>query len=486
MISFQPRSTTAVKCLLISILGLASISSTTTIATFAAEEPNAASTKASADRSSETSEKKKPEGKPEGTKADGSKADGSKADSKATDKPVLSAESVVKTVEAGADSDLNYKVTAAVDGNNIAIQTWVNPKSNSSNREEFEKDHKIDAVMITKRLMDAFPKAPISECKIRYYDRNERTKYMEILVVPGVVSAFAQGILQGDGLLKALPLTKVDTNPTQTVASASVPPATPVTAAVVPISGRTLKQVLPGYRYEDRGRVLKNIQKLESMGVGVGSFRETLATVEELVRDGDNPKADAKLAALQTDVAKLEEAALKAKAARTQFTKKVATAAANLGVTPSALTSGLPAGTRDPDNDRHYQQMRNSYGQFWPHFGPLWPDRSRIARRIQEYRTLAADLPRITKIKQQVQSKSIDSVSVEDLRLAKIEPFIRNIDNLVAQFNRMEALVANGNSGVDVAVKQLNANLGLPEMAHDDRYKIAEEENNTWLKGGYK
>ncbi len=477
--------------------GLAMVTAFTSAALAASEtEEGKSSQKATSEEHGTKSEKTEQSGK-SGKNESSNASENSKysknskaKETKPSAKGDFTAEAIIKVIESAGDPDLNYRVSAVVDGNNVLVQTWVNPKSSKTNRADFERDHKIDAVMITKNLMDSFPKASFGECKVRYFDRDERTKYTEIVVVPGVVTSFASGILKEDGLIKTLPLTTGDTAPpaVASVPTSVTPPEGAVPPAVVPISGRTLKAVLPGYKYEERGRALKQILKLESMRVGTGTVRESLATIEELVRDKDKTgRADEKLSTLEVDLAQMEDNANKVKAAgaaKAVATKKAAPSG-SVGSTPPGSVP-LPAGVKPDDgNARHYQDMRSVFGEFWPHFGPMWPDRNRIAQILMSYSKMLPQLARIPKIKEALKSNA-GQVSVEDLKLVQSEPLMRNLTNLTTQFHQMEALVTNGSSGVDPAVKQMNTAMGLKDMPRDERYKMQENENKDWIAGGYK
>lgn len=398
------------------------------------------------------------------------------------DKTEFTAEAITKLLEPTADPDLNYRVSAQVDGRKVLIQTWMNPKSNKNNKEDFEKDHKIDAVLITKNLIQAFPPETMSECKVRYFDRNDKTKYAEVKVVPGVVVAFGQGILKGDDLLAALNMTFGDTAPAP---SASAPV---ISGGTAPISGRSLTEVAPGHKYEERGRLLKQIQKLEAMGGGMGAFRDALAGVEELVRNKDTTNVDAKLASLQVDVGKIEEAMTRAKAASTKpSAAKPGKAALTTAGTQITVTTVRGTQMKDPENDAHYAEMKKMFGAYYPHFGPMYPDRRRIAYQLQGYATrMVPELHRIPQLRKLMEAGKFDQISADDMSLVKAEPLLRNMPNLGAQFQQMEALVANGSPGVEAAVKRMNQSLGLSEMAKDERYRIVDTENKNWLAGGYK
>ena len=399
----------------------------------------------------------------------------------------FSAEEVVKVVEADGGYGADYKVSAAIDGRQVLIQTWTNPQASKILSEKLN-DHKIDAVLITKKLMDAFPKADFSSCKVRYFDRIERSKYIEILVGPEVVSSFASGALQKDSLLTQLVAVTGDTAP-QTASAASSSSTGSVSAGaanrVAPINPLTLTAVLPGFMQKDRDLVLRSIVSLESRGVRLPSLKENLATIEELVQEGQNERAASKLATLQADVLKLQEAANKARAAA------AARAAAKTGggLSSASSTGGtiqLPSGVNPNDgNAEHYKEMRKVFGEYWPHFGAFYPDRKRIAQRLISYRKKAPLLSeRIPKIKTAL--KAGQELALDDYQLLKEEPLISNLANLTAQFQQMEIQVINNSSAVDAAVKQLNKGLGLSELPRDADYKMVENQNREWLQGGYK
>ncbi|MBY0548915.1 MAG: hypothetical protein K2W95_16710 [Candidatus Obscuribacterales bacterium] len=420
---------------------------------------------------SEKSTKSKKSGKAE-------KADASAEEDKS--KGEFTAEKIAKVV--GTESELggDYKVTAAVNGKEIIIQTWASPKA-PANMKDRVNDQKIDAVLITKKIMDAFPKTEIASCKVRYFDRNERTRYLEVYVVPGVVTSFASGALDQESMLATLPYNVGDTNPAATTTTATATNVTPPAAEIDP----KMTRVLPGVLENERAKALMDILALEKKGSNIPVARNQLVIVEQAAQSGDAQKTRTTLDALVVIIKKLQQDQASAKI-------RAAVKAATAGPGTSTSTSGggdkayLPKGVSPDDpNAKHYLEMRSLFGEFWPHWGPFHPDRKRLALALMDYQKKAGPMQaRLQQIKA-AQKKGME-LSTEDLIVLKQEPIVAKLPALIQQFKQMEVLAINGAPGpIEVAVKQMNLAMGLKELPHDATYKMGETQAKEWQQEGY-
>lgn len=380
----------------------------------------------------------------------------------------------------GTESQLggDYKVTAAVNGKEVLIQTWTNPKT-PANMKDRVNDQKIDAVLITKKIMDAFPEAEFTSCRVRYFDRNERTKYLEVYVVPGVVSSFASGALEQDAMLATLPYNMGDTDPAATATSAATTNVTPPAAEIDP----KMTKVLPGVLENERAKALADILALEKKGSNIPVARNQLVLVEQAAQAKDEQKTKSALDALTLIIKKLQQDQLSAKV---RAAAKAVAASSGSSSSGGADRAYLPKGVNpNDDNAKHYLEMRAMFGEFWPHWGPSHPDRKRLALALMDYQKKAPTYQsRIVQIRQA--KKPVTELSPDDLLALKQEPIINNLPNLIKQFKQMEALVANGAPApIEVAVKQLNLAMGLKDLPHDAAYKMGETQSKEWQENGY-
>lgn len=87
----------------------------------------------------------------------------------------LNTENISKILEKHVAEGGLLKSTCAVVGEAVSINTWINPKSKSQ-----ENDAKIDSVLLSKKLLDAYPN--ISGFRYSYFDSADPSRYMEITV----------------------------------------------------------------------------------------------------------------------------------------------------------------------------------------------------------------------------------------------------------------------------------------------------------------
>lgn len=325
----------------------------------------------------------------------------------------LNSETLNKLLEKENKAGELLKASATVLGTEVTIQTWTNPKSTDK-----EKDSKIDAVLLSKKLLDQYP--TITGFKYRYFDTTDQNRYMEVTVVPGVVQSFAAGTLSDKDLLTTLP----SVWRTRQVEN-------------IPINPDSITAVLAGPEQERRQRALQSILVLEKAGVGAKPFRSLLATVEEAVKAGRNQEMQTNLERLLSALSDQERRLSTAKtvkagapvggAARTGSTNTAA------GSSSSSSKSGDMKNMIKEGVAVHKKQM----GDFYPHYGPLYVDRVNIANKLLALKQAGT-----------------------------------NTDSFKEQFRQMEDCILYNRPGLDQSVRYFNSALKLPEPAHDADYKL--------------
>lgn len=349
------------------------------------------------------SAEKKPEAKDPPAKSDKNESEQVKG---------LSTESINKVLEKENKSGDLLKASSSVQGTEVTIQTWTNPKSTDK-----ENDAKIDSVLLAKKLLDLYP--AITGFRYRYFDTTDQNRYLEITVVPGVVQSFAAGTLSDKDLLTTLP---------------SVWKARQ--AENLPINPDSITAVLAGPEQEKRQRALKSILLLEKAGVGAKPFRSLLATVEESVKAGRNQEMQTNLERLMSALSDQERRLSTAKAVKAG---PAVGSTARTGGAGGALASGGPAKSSDMHNmikegvAVHKKQM----GEYYPHYGPLYVDRVNIANKLLALKQAGT-----------------------------------NVDSFKEPFRQMEDCVLYSRPGLEQSVRYFNSALKLPEPAHDADYKL--------------
>ncbi len=341
----------------------------------------------------------KPAGKDSATKTEGEPVKG------------LNTDAINKILEKENKAGDLLKASSTVQGTEVTIQTWTNPKSTDR-----EKDAKIDSVLLAKKLLDLYP--AITGFRYRYFDTTDQNRYLEITVVPGVVQSFAAGTLSDKDLLTTLPTiwrTRQAEN--------------------VPINPDSITAVLAGPEQDKRQRALQSILVLEKAGVGAKPFRSLLATVEESVKAGRNQEMQTNLDRLMSALSDQERRLSTAKSVKVgpavgssaRTSSSGAVAAASSG-TKSEVKNMIKEGVA-----AHKKQM----GDYYPHYGPLYVDRVNIANRLIVLKEAGT-----------------------------------NIDSFKEPFRQMEDCVLYGRPGLEQSVRYFNSALKLPEPAHDADYKL--------------
>lgn len=437
-----------------------------------ADKTNKSDTSENANKTDESTKKDKGKGeKPKGDVKSEPKAEAGAAGG-------VTAEKIAKVVGEQGEVGGEYKVTAEINGPEVIIRTWADVKAPAQIKDRVN-DHKIDAVLITKKIIDAFPSANFARCRVVYFDRKEQTKFVEVYVSTEVVTAFATGALGKNALLDTLPYSIGDTNPAVATTAATTmvtPPVQPVTKII----GAQITKVGPSpMLLAKRQECFDRIKKLEKNGMKMTEERNLLALAEEGAAANDDERTRTPLVALLSSLNQKDPQNLKI--------AKVGSTGSSAGGNDKVY---LPKGVDPNDgNAKHYLEMRAIFGEFWPHWGPCHPDRKNIALRLMDLQKKAPQIQsRIQQIKQVQRSGKAVDLSTDDLLILKQEGLLTQLPQLISQFQRMETLVANNGSAgqVEVAVKQMNQSMGLKELPRDAKYQMAETQAKEWRENGYK
>jgi hypothetical protein len=401
-----------------------------------------------------------------------------KKDEKGT---AISPDKIKKVLESEDIFGEQFKVSSYLQGDEIVVQTWQDPRSTDP-----DHDYRIHSVLIAKKLQDAFPDS-LKTCKVRYFDRLDFKRYQEFTVVPGLVKAFVAGIIPEKELLTTLPMRIVDGNKassdteakvtdnekgatktssvdasatsraasatssqTVTIAHASssannsissTAAASTVAASAVakaaPIDPNSLIAVLPGYEQASRADLLRRIQDLEKKGVK-SPARQMLVSIEESVRDGRESEAKVNIDRLKSSIDGMEKSYQKAKATKANTSSPVTV---RQGSAPGAgSASRSSSGTSDTEFAEGIAVYKKKMGDFYPHYGPLYVDRFNIGNQIM-----------------------------------KMQSGGQNVEKFRAPYLQMEATVVNGGSGLEQQIKKFNELLNLIEAPRDEEYKYQQK-----------
>lgn len=408
----------------------------------------------------------------ESPKAANSKTEDAQKKDEKGEKSAVSAEKIKKVLESEDIFGEQFKVSSFLQGDEIVVQTWQDPRSKDP-----DHDYRIHSVLIAKKLLDAFPDSP-KTCRVRYFDRMDFKKYLEFTVVPGVVKGFVSGIIPENELLTTLPMKTVEPDKSNTetevkaadktiaassthantseqsnaskgvteiaAASTSNPAASKLTVSAsnppvskpAPIDPSTLNSVLPGIEQAARADLLSRIQDLEKKGVKSPLVRQMMAGIEEAARDGRESDAKTNIERLKSSIDGMERNYQKAKATKASpaTVSSRQSGGSSSGGSSSSITS----------SDDQFKQgiaiYKKKMGDFYPHYGPFYVDRYNIGEAILKMQAMKA-----------------------------------NVDMYRAPFLQMESTVINGRYGVETQIKKLNELLNLKEAVRDDEYMLQQK-----------
>ncbi|MBS1993552.1 MAG: hypothetical protein JSS83_23720 [Cyanobacteria bacterium SZAS LIN-3] len=176
-----------------------------------------------------------------------------------TKSPAPSSEKLITLVQSAKILDPDYPIHITLDKTEASVVTVRHPQAT-------EQDCKIDAVLLAKTIMDAYPKT-ITRVKLVLSDHNSEAMN-ELTVTTGDVRAYATGTITKDELLASLEMKKV-VNPGGE-RGAPIDMRTSGVEAVEPGPYRSYRQILAG-----------RIENLKAHGTGTKPFEEMLAKIQE-------------------------------------------------------------------------------------------------------------------------------------------------------------------------------------------------------------
>jgi hypothetical protein len=180
----------------------------------------------------------------------------------------------------GSDTEVRSEVLD--NEREVDITTVRNPKAT-------DRDCKIDAALIARKVIDAYPCA-IAKVKVVFFDRSNTNKYRQVTVHEADVKAFANRQIGQDSLLSGIELVNGRVNPVARLKGLSYKE----------ISG-TL-EVIPGAYRQERAQLLSEITALKSKGAGAGPLLAQFFRIEDKVRQGDQDGVASRLKVLQDKV----------------------------------------------------------------------------------------------------------------------------------------------------------------------------------------
>ncbi len=159
----------------------------------------------------------------------------------------------------------DYPLRASYNEREAVVTTKRNPQAK-------DNDCKIEAVMMTKALMDSFPE--ILRVKVLFSDL-EQQKYTSVNLSKGDIASFGAGKLAQKDFLDSLEISTFDEN-VSPFASRS--------------DGAVSTGVAPGPMQDKRLLLLSRIESLRSKGTNVKAYLDYFQTVEDAARSGDEAK----------------------------------------------------------------------------------------------------------------------------------------------------------------------------------------------------
>ncbi|MBU6451731.1 MAG: hypothetical protein KGS72_08145 [Cyanobacteria bacterium REEB67] len=177
----------------------------------------------------------------------------------------LDSASLIKIIQSAHILAPEYPINAGLDNNEALILTVRHPNAT-------DQDCKIDAVLVAKSIMDAYPKQ-IIRVKLLLSDARSENMH-EVAVTAGDVRAYATGTISKDELLSSLEITRVSNSHTEKAATVSLN------------NDNGPVNVPPGvYKYE-RQMLTGRIEYLKARGTGTKPFEEMMDKIEADIKQG--------------------------------------------------------------------------------------------------------------------------------------------------------------------------------------------------------
>jgi len=242
-----------------------------------------------------------------------------------------------------------------------AVSIYRNPKAS-------DRDCKIDAVLILKKILDADPNA-ISRLVVRFHDPTNPGRFRQVIVQAANVKAFGRGEFGQDKLLSMTAITMGERE--SPLARLSATPYKDLTQSA---------DVLPGVYRGERLQLYGRIEALRHRGVGVSPLTAEFFRIEDKVRRGDEASVINGMNSLSEKLSAQEESYNRSHPVRSSSTHG----------------SRAPAATDDASDSGILERMRSELGDLAPGLGPELRRRYSVARRIlalkEEGRVVDEDL----------------------------------------------------------------------------------------------
>jgi hypothetical protein len=149
-------------------------------------------------------------------------------------------------------------------GSHCNVVTYRNPRAT-------ENDIKIDSILVAKAIRDVYP--AIESVTVQFYEASNLRKYQFIEVHAGDVTAFGQGGLSKDQLLRSLPV--------HVSAAGGGSRASAINRQVV-----DNYQVAPGFNKSGRTRMLADLQDIQAKGGDLSELWPRFMAIEKVIREG--------------------------------------------------------------------------------------------------------------------------------------------------------------------------------------------------------
>lgn len=202
---------------------------------------------------------------------------------------------------------------------------------------------------------------------------------------------------------------------------------------------------MPGIEQAKRAKLLKHILELEKKGVKSPLARQMFVTIEEQVRDGHENEARTSIQRLSSSIESMEKNYQKAK------TTKPTPGPVSSRLGGSSPSGSASSGGTGGDYETGLSIIKKKMGDWYPHYGASYVDRFNIGNQI-----------------------------------LKLQQGGQKVEQYKQEFLQMEAIVINGGSGLEQAIKKFNDQLHLAEAPRDDEYKfqqrLADERKGSDLK----
>lgn len=196
----------------------------------------------------------------------------------------VSEESLIKAVQNCPNLPAEYRQQVYADyaGENVAISLF-RPEEASP------EDCKIDAILLSRRLMTCFP-GKLKTIRVAFYDQDRHNEFWDVQVRSSLITAYASGHLSQNELLNSVSF-KEDSQ------------KNPLSSKYASMAYKSIiedTEVTTGIFQERRLALALRLRTLTRQGVNTGTFQEEFLKIEDAARRG-------KATNLSTQIDKLNE-----------------------------------------------------------------------------------------------------------------------------------------------------------------------------------